>query len=171
MRSEIAAQCGGDTRGVMAVRPPTGRLRKKRLAALVCGLVLAAGLGLASAPAALAVNPEPVQYYYVPFTETQLLSAFSAINADAITPITSYIGITAIASGTLIYYDQWENGYDIDIANPADLYSGSNPDGIQIWGDGITANGTCPRARGPGCAHRRAEPAQSDPLEVSLGGL
>ena len=55
-----------------------------------------------------------------------------------------------MASGTLVYYDQWENGvdtnnhYDDDIANPDDLYSSANTDGTQIWGDGLAHNGTCP---------------------------
>ncbi len=49
-------------------------------------------------------------------------------------------------TGTLVYWDQWEDGgYDADIANPgANVYaSPGNPDGTQIWGDGVLANG-CP---------------------------
>lgn len=42
------------------------------------------------------------------------------------------------------YYDQWENGYDPDIANPSNLYSAENPGGTQIWGDGDPANGAPP---------------------------
>ena len=38
-------------------------------------------------------------------------SRYSHIPTPA-SPITSKITITTVADGTLIYYDQWENGYD-----------------------------------------------------------
>lgn len=53
-----------------------------------------------------------------------------------------------MANGTIVYYDQWENGYDSDIANPLNLYSGSNTGGTQIWGDGIASNGCVPNKTG-----------------------
>jgi hypothetical protein len=53
----------------------------------------------------------------------------------------SYISISAIADNTIVYYDQYENGYEPDIGNPLDVYSNSNLDGTQIWGDGDTSNG------------------------------
>ena len=55
--------------------------------------------------------------------------------------MTTYISIAAVADGTIIYYDQWENGYDGDIANPANLYSGGNPGGTQIWVTAIPNGG------------------------------
>jgi uncharacterized repeat protein (TIGR01451 family) len=119
---------------------------KKRAVVLLFGLVVAALLGLGLAPAAMAM---PVQFFYVPFPEDQLLAMLTAVelggsgNAPA-EPITSYITITAVASGTIIYYDQWENGYDIDIANTYNVYSATNLGGTQIWGDGNAANGSPP---------------------------
>lgn len=91
----------------------------------------------------------PVQFFYVPLPENQLLTFFTAVEnggpSDAPAgPITGYVTITAVADGTIIYYDQWENGYDVDIANSLDTYSAGNPDGTQIWGDGNTANGAPP---------------------------
>jgi hypothetical protein len=50
--------------------------------------------------------------------------------------------------GTLIYYDQWENGYDSNITNPTNIYSIGNPGGTQIWGDGIDENGAAPGITG-----------------------
>ena len=94
-------------------------------------------------------NPVPVQCFYVPFPEDQLLQGLQAIefggpgNAPA-DPVTTYISIAAIADGTIVYYDQWENGYDADIANPGNMYSAGNPGGTQVWGDGDTANGAPP---------------------------
>ncbi len=94
-------------------------------------------------------NPVPVQFFYVPFPEDQLLTGLQAIENGGggdtpISPVTTYISIAAVANNTIIYYDQWENGYDADIANPLNLYSGSNLGGTQIWGDGNIANGAAP---------------------------
>src|SRR5258705_5001089 len=98
---------------------------------------------------ALAVNPAPVQVFYMPFPEDQLLTGLQAIesggpSAAPTNPVTTYISLAAVSSNTIIYYDQWENGYDADIANPSNIYSGGNPGGTQIWGDGNTANGFPP---------------------------
>ena len=114
----------------------------RRAIALVCALIFAALVSLGLTPSAQAA---PVQYFYVPFPEDELLTALKAINGDAVSPITSYITITAIADGTHIYYDQWEDGYDVDITNTYKVYdAATRPAGTQIWGDGNTANGTTP---------------------------
>ncbi|MCB9138801.1 MAG: DUF11 domain-containing protein [Caldilineaceae bacterium] len=56
----------------------------------------------------------------------------------------TYLSLSVAADNTVIYYDQHENGYEVDIANPADLWSASNPGGTQIWGDGDPSNGSAP---------------------------
>jgi len=109
----------------------------------ILGLTLAALL--LNASGALALNPTPAQLFYVPFPEGQLLQGLQSINGAASNPMTTYISIAAVAPGTIVYYDQWENGYDADIANPANLYSSpGNLGGTQIWGDGNPANGFPP---------------------------
>ena len=90
-----------------------------------------------------------MQLFYVPSPEDQLLQRLQAIESGGpstapSSPITDFISIAAVADGTIVYYDQWENGYDADIANPLNLYSGGNPGGTQIWGDGNAANGAPP---------------------------
>jgi hypothetical protein len=104
---------------------------------------------LATVGIARAVNPTPVQLFYVPFPEDQLLQGLQAIESGGpsnapVDPVTNFISIAAVGDGTIIYYDQWENGYDADIANPLNLFSGGNPGGTQIWGDGNAANGAPP---------------------------
>jgi hypothetical protein len=105
---------------------------------------------LVGARAAFAVNPAPVQLFYLPFPEDQLLQGLIAIENGGPSvapsdPVTTYISLAAVANGTIIYYDQWENGYDTDIANPTNLYSApGNLGGTQIWGDGNPANGAPP---------------------------
>ncbi len=75
------------------------------------------------------LSTTPVQYFYVPFPEGQLLQGLQAIESGGaahapVSPITSDISIAAVADDTIIYYDQWENGYDADIANPKPLQRG-----------------------------------------------
>jgi protocatechuate 3,4-dioxygenase beta subunit len=104
---------------------------------------------------ALAANPPPVQYYYVPFPDDYMMQHMEDIddnntttNGDPYPPIRDIIAITISETGTYVYYDQWEDGgYDSDIANPgSNVYNASsNPDGTQIWGDGDLTNG-CPPA-------------------------
>jgi len=99
-------------------------------------------------PVYAASNPAAVQIYYVTLPEADALTVLSAINAAAVTPVTTYFSIAIGVSGTYIYYDQWENGYDSDIANPDNLYSSSNPGGTQIWGNGKAADGCAPNKNG-----------------------
>ncbi|HPO57015.1 MAG TPA: SdrD B-like domain-containing protein [Ignavibacteriaceae bacterium] len=125
------------------MQPRIGRF----LFLLIAGYILLGGFPpqmlLAQTP-----NPVPVQYFYLPFPENQILTYMRTITAGQGTypsnPIQSYISISAIANHTIIYFDQWENGYDSDISNPHNIYSPSNLGGTQIWGDGNTANGAPP---------------------------
>jgi uncharacterized repeat protein (TIGR01451 family) len=97
-------------------------------------------------------NPPPVQLYYVPEPEDQLLQALQSIenggpSTAPSSPVTNYISIAIAGSGTIIYYDQGENGYVNDIANPtaAEIYNAAtNPGGVQIWGNGIASDGVAP---------------------------
>ena len=110
--------------------------------------VLIAQIGVPQ-PVLAAGNPPPVQTYYIPIPEDQAATAFVAINgANGSGTQNTYVSIAAAGFGTRIYYDQWENGYDSDIANPVNLYSGGNTGGTQIWGDGIAANGCVPNKGG-----------------------
>jgi uncharacterized repeat protein (TIGR01451 family) len=99
--------------------------------------------------AAHAVNPPPAQTFYIPFPEDQFLQSLQTITTGfgsqlPVNPIHTYVSVAVFVSGTVLYYDQWENGFDADIANPANLYSASNPGGTQVWGDGNPANGFPP---------------------------
>lgn len=99
-------------------------------------------------PTALAANPAPVQTFYVTLPEADALTVLYSINPDARSPIVTYFSIAVGVSGTRVYYDQWENGYDSDIANPANLWSSTNPGGTQIWGNGLASDGCAPNKNG-----------------------
>ena len=131
---------------------PATRSRAKLAIYLLPVVALAFAL-LAFAPhIASAANPPPQQTYYVSLPEDDLLQLFDDDDAaggtfpDPTSPIRSITSISIGSSGTLVYYDQWEDGsYDADIANPgANVYANpGNLDGTQIWGDGVLSNG-CP---------------------------
>ena len=68
--------------------------------------------------------------------------------------IQSIFSIIVTGNGTVIYYDQWEDGYETDLSNPTQPTT-------QIWGDGNDAHGIP-----PGFAHNPAgdcPPARSSP--------
>jgi uncharacterized repeat protein (TIGR01451 family) len=116
-------------------------------------MVLALALGLAGTIAAPAyaqpeLNPAPVQTFYVTLPEADALAVLAGINNAAVSPVSTYFSIAIAADSTWVYYDQWENGYDSDIANPTNLYSAGNPGGTQIWGNGLAADGCAPNKSG-----------------------
>ncbi len=92
----------------------------------------------------------PVQTFYVPLPEDHLLQSFTTIAGGRTgqyapqNPIQSYLSIAVFADNTEIRYDQWENGFDINIANPAAVYGPGQAAGTQIWGDGDPSNGYAP---------------------------
>ena len=97
-----------------------------------------------------AANPAPVQVYYVTLPETDGLRVLDSINTAANPPMYTYFSISVAVTGTYIYYDQKENGYALDLANPtsAEIYSAGNTGGVQIWGNGLAADGCAPNING-----------------------
>ncbi len=81
----------------------------------------------------------PCMTFYVPFPEADALTALEAINANANAPITTYLSIAAVADNTIIYFDQWEDGYEKTHHLTSPIQSTT-----QIWGDGNPANGAPP---------------------------
>src|SRR5439155_27041070 len=45
--------------------------------------------------------------------------------------------VVVAANGTVVYFDQWEDGYEIDLSHPTQATT-------QIWGDGNDTNGIPP---------------------------
>jgi len=111
---------------------------------------LAIGLLGAALGAAQAADFVPVQTFYVPVPEDQRLEAMVAIAGGRTgdyaprDPIHSVLSIAVFANDTQIHYDQWEDGFDPNIAKPLNVYAAGNPGGTQIWGDGDAANGYPP---------------------------
>ena len=109
-------------------------LRKKLVCRLTC-LSLAVVSYLATGGTARAVNL--VQEFYLPMPEAQISQANNAIISGSAGAINSTFSIIVTGSGTVIYYDQWEDGYETDLSNPTQAST-------QIWGDGNDAHGIPP---------------------------
>src|SRR5690606_26038286 len=91
-----------------------------------------------------------VEEYYVPLPENDMVASRKGINSVASGNINGVVSI-AIGGSTTIYYDQWANGYEPDLANPLNLYSSGGPgwpaanlSGTQIWGNNNACDGIAP---------------------------
>lgn len=94
----------------------------------------------------LHAGPDPVQTFFLPLPEGDIQRALVELQPSRTIgqTITSVTSITTTRDNTILYFDQWENGYEIDIANPVNVYSASNLGGTQIWGDDDPSNGIPP---------------------------
>ena len=88
-----------------------------------------------------------VNTYYIPFPEDQVLASLKTIypggascsssNSVSTDPVISYNSIGIVETGTTIYYDHWEDDYEINIGFPIQAST-------EIWGDGDLSNGVAP---------------------------
>ncbi|MFO0930794.1 MAG: hypothetical protein U0736_27810, partial [Gemmataceae bacterium] len=86
----------------------------------------------------LAPAAAPIQFFYVPMPEQQTRAALAAIGSGTTgNDETSLVTITATENNTVLYYDQWEDGYETNLNAPIQAST-------QIWGDGNAANGMPP---------------------------
>jgi uncharacterized repeat protein (TIGR01451 family) len=109
-------------------------LRNKLACRLVCFSLVAVSSLLVGRPARAA---NLVQEFYLPMPEPQLYSALDTIQSGISTSQSSIYSIIVTGNGTVIYYDQWEDGYETDLGNPTQAST-------QIWGDGNDAHGIPP---------------------------
>ena len=71
-------------------------------------------LALVALPLAT-VSAQPLQEFYIPLPEEESLLAAQVLDATlADTNIRTVISITAAGNNTIVYYDHWEDGYDLD---------------------------------------------------------
>jgi uncharacterized repeat protein (TIGR01451 family) len=113
------------------------------LAALLLACVTLATVLADGSPAA--AGPPPVMYGYVPLPADDMQGAMESVNTAATTTLDFTVGITNAAPGSVMYYDQWEDGFESDIANPSQAST-------LVFGDANTANGNaatyCPACAG-----------------------
>ena len=121
------------------------KVRNLSLTLVIVALMSVVMLGFVLDLMAYAAHPPPVQTYYVPLPEDQVRDSLMTLYGGTGDSIRTVVSIAPVADDTIIYYDQWENEYEPDIAHPTDVYDAvTNPDGVQIWGDGDPSNGAPP---------------------------
>src|SRR5262245_58549618 len=78
-----------------------------------------------------------VHDFYLPMPDAQIRQTFTALESNVGTNLDSVFSVVITGEGTVIYYDQWEDGYETDLAHPAQATT-------QVWGDGNNLNGIPP---------------------------
>jgi len=72
------------------------------------------------------------QTTFVPMSEADIQTSLKSISTAVTGNIKTTISIASTSNGTVVVYDQWEDGYEIDIKNPIQAST-------IIWGDGIVS--------------------------------
>src|SRR6476660_3957890 len=70
-----------------------------------------------------------VHEFYLPMPEAQIRQAYGLIETNLSNTLDSAFSVVITGGGTIVYYDQWEDGYEVDLAHPTQAST-------QIWGDG-----------------------------------
>ena len=84
------------------------------------------------------IKPLPTQTFFLPAPEDKLLpDLFKVINAGASNVIVTILSVTISTDGTVIWYDEWEDGYDENVAFGVSKTT-------KVWGDGNALNGCAP---------------------------
>ncbi len=110
------------------------RTSSSRLKACSQAFLLLVGI---SSSALAALN---VQTFFIPFPEADFQTSLKAIDVTG-TPVgnsmKTIISMVVPTGGTVVRYDQWEDGYEADLNAPVQSTT-------QIWGDGNLSNGVAP---------------------------
>ncbi len=108
---------------------------KRRFALAGVVALIATLTGVVSSDVEVAsANPVPVQFGFVPLPADQFQAVMEASNSAADTTLDFTVGFTSAGAGAVVTYDEWEDGYEADLANPVQATT-------QVWGDGNASNG------------------------------
>lgn len=111
---EVASEIGS-----MKTMTMTMTMTRKRVDRLLLSFAAVLSGLFTLAPTPSSAGPQPIQTFYVPVPEDQLLTAFQTLAPGlGDTTIRTTIAVTVAGNGTLLYYDHWEDGYEADLANP-----------------------------------------------------
>src|SRR5262249_50130559 len=128
-RAPHAATCGSEERAEMK------RSWIGISSSTVAAVVLLADLFIRTGSALAAGSV--VQTFFSPLPEPQVRTSLLNLYTSTGSVIDAVTSIVVTGNGTRIYFDHWEDGYEVDIENPTQTTS-------RIWGDGNTLNGVAP---------------------------
>lgn len=101
---------------------------------LACVAATLAVLGWALGGSVALAQSEIVQTFFLPLPEQQVRTSLVTLQSGTGTTMTAVTSMVVTGSGTVISYDHWEDGYEVDLENPV---QGST----LVWGDGDPSNG------------------------------
>ena len=106
-------------------------------------IILLSCVALVFSISAKAADILPIQTFYIPYPEEQVHESLVNLNTRILNgfensdTVVSIVSISSGFGGTILVYDQHEDGYEADITNPIQATT-------EIWGDGDLANGVAP---------------------------
>ncbi len=108
------------------------RVRRTAITAVVS--VIAAVCAVVGGATPAWAGPPPVMTGFVPMPADDMQRGMESVRASADTTIDFTVGLTNAAAGAIMYYDQWEDGYESVISTPTQAST-------LVFGDGNTTNG------------------------------
>lgn len=90
------------------------------------------------------VGPFPMQTFFLPMPEELVYNTiFKEINSVPLKPpVQSMFSVSISVDNTIIWYDHWEDGYEVDVTKP-------NSTTTEVWGDRNATNGCQPGIKVP----------------------
>jgi hypothetical protein len=88
------------------------------------------------------INPLPMMTFFIPLEEQSVYNdVFTKFGGSLSAPVVTMLSVTISTDKTVIWYDHWEDGLDIDSTSSNSLLRSRS---TEIWGDGNAANGCAP---------------------------
>ena len=86
----------------------------------------------------------PMQTFFLPMPEELVYNTiFKEINSVPLKPpVQSMFSVSISVDNTIIWYDHWEDGYEVDVTKPTSMTT-------EIWGDKNATNGCQPGIKVP----------------------
>jgi len=113
---------------------------------------------------AIDVAPFPMQTFFIPLPEESMFDTMFKIIQSKVAkpPIESMFSVSVSVDNTVIWYDHWEDGYEMDLVSP-------NSTTTEVWGDGDASNGCAP---GKACTDELdvLKAGDSIVVQVRMGG-
>lgn len=90
------------------------------------------------------LGPVPMQTFFLPLPEEATYNTmFKVINAAALKPpVQTMFSVSISVDNTVVWYDHWEDGYELDVTSP-------NKTTTEVWGDRDASNGCSPTIKVP----------------------